>query len=197
MELFRNPIVWSNGAELKGDSMELQLSDSILRKVLIKNKGSVVMSVDDEKLFNQIGGKEIIAYFRDNNLYQAKVNGNAVTIFYPEEEKKTDTTIVKERTGMNRLFSSTLRIDIDSNEVSGITYLEEPDGVFYPIDQIDEKDQFIQGFAWKDALRPRSPEGMLDFESPNPQSESLNPLDENLDPEEEETDPILEKIELR
>ena len=110
MELFRDPIVWSNGAELKGDSMELQLTDSLLHKVLIKNKASVVMSVDDEKLFNQIGGKEIIAYFRDNDLYRTNVNGNAVTIFYPEEEKKTDSTIVKERNGMNRLYASTLRI---------------------------------------------------------------------------------------
>lgn len=161
MELFRDPIVWSNGAELKGDSMEIQISDSIIHKVLIKNKGSVVMSVDDEKLFNQIGGKEIIAYFRDNDLYKTYVNGNAVTIFYPEEETKTDTTIVKERMGMNRLYSSTLRIDIDSNEVSGITYLEEPDGVFYPIDQIDEDEQFIQGFEWKDALRPRTWQDLL------------------------------------
>ena len=181
MELFRDPIVWSNGAELKGDSMELQLTDSLLHKVLIKNKASVVMSVDDEKLFNQIGGKEIIAYFRDNDLYRTNVNGNAVTIFYPEEEKKPDSTIVKERNGMNRLYASTLRIDIDSNEVSGITYLEEPDGVFYPIDQIDEKEQFIQGFNWKDALRPRSPEEMIK---------------NDILAEEEDVDPILEKIEL-
>lgn len=161
MELFRNPIVWSNGAELKGDSMEIQLSDSILHKVLIKNKGSVLMSVDDKKLFNQIGGKEIIAYFRDNDLYRTYVNGNAITIFYPEEETKTDSSIVKERMGMNRLYASSLRVDIDSNEVSGITYLEEPDGVFYPIDQIDEDEQFIQGFEWKGALRPQTWEDLL------------------------------------
>jgi lipopolysaccharide assembly outer membrane protein LptD (OstA) len=191
MELFRDPIVWSNGAELKGDSMELQLSDSILHKVLIKNKASVVMSVDDKKLFNQIGGKEIIAYFRDNDLYRTNVNGNAVTIFYPEEETKTDSSIVKERTGMNRLYSSTLRIDIDSNEVSGITYIEEPDGVFYPINQVDEKERFIQGFAWKDALRPKTPEELLlDIEP-------LSPLDNSEEEaeSEEEVDEILEKIE--
>lgn len=178
MELFRDPIVWSNGVELKGDSMELQLSDSILHKVLIKNKGSVIMSVDDEKLFNQIGGKEIIAYFRDNDLYRTYVNGNAITIFYPEEETKTDSTIVKERMGMNRLYSSTLRIDIDSNEVSGITYLDEPDGVFYPIDQIDEEEQFIQGFEWKDVLRPRTWEDLL---KEKPTLEVIEPDVESLD----------------
>lgn len=161
MELFHDPIVWSNGTELKGDSMEIQISDSILHKVLIKSKGSVLMSVDNNQLFNQIGGKEIIAYFRDNDLYRTNVNGNAITIFYPEEETKTDSTLVKERMGMNRLYSSTLRIDIDSNEVSGITYLDEPDGVFYPMDQIEKDEQFIPGFDWKDNLRPRSFEDLL------------------------------------
>ncbi|PHR34388.1 MAG: hypothetical protein COA38_03750 [Fluviicola sp.] len=184
MELFHDPIVWSNGVELKGDSMELQLSDSILHKVLIKNKGSVIMSVDDKKLFNQIGGKEIIAYFRDNDLYRTYVNGNAITIFYPEEETKTDSTIVKERMGMNRLYSSSLRIDIDSNEVSGITYLDEPDGVFYPIDQINEEEQFIQGFEWKDALRPRSWEDLL----------KEKPVLEVIEPDVELLDEMTNKI---
>ena len=184
MELFHDPIVWSNGVELKGDSMELQLSDSILHKVLIKNKGSVIMSVDDEKLFNQIGGKEIIAYFRDNDLYRTYVNGNAITIFYPEEETKTDSTIVKERMGMNRLYSSSLRIDIDSNEVSGITYLDEPDGVFYPIDQINEEEQFIQGFEWKDALRPRTWEDLL----------KEKPVQEVIEPDVESLDEMTNKI---
>lgn len=119
------------------------------------------MSVDNNQLFNQIGGKEIIAYFRDNDLYRTNVNGNAITIFYPEEETKTDSTLVKERMGMNRLYSSMLRIDIDSNEVSGITYLDEPDGVFYPMDQIEKDEQFIPGFDWKDNLRPRSFEDLL------------------------------------
>ncbi len=183
MELFRDPIVWSNGAELKGDSMELQLSDSILHRVIIKNKGSVIMSVDNDKLYNQIGGKEIIAYFRDNDLYRTNVSGNAITIFYPEDETKTDSTVVKERMGMNRLYSSTLRIDIDSNEVSGITYLGEPDGVFYPMDQIDKDEQFIPGFEWLDILRPRSFEDLL--------KEKVVVIEEELEEAEDES---LEKI---
>jgi hypothetical protein len=190
MELFRNPIVWSNGAELKGDSMEIHISDSIIHKVLIKNKGSILMSVDDSTLFNQFGGKLITAHFRDIDLHRAYVNGNAITIFYPEEETKTDTTIVKKRMGMNRLYSSTLRIDIDSNEVSGITYLEEPDGVFYPIDQIDKDERFIQGFEWKDSLRPRTWEELLIEKSTTEVSENQEGVDE------ENLDEIIEKIPL-
>ena len=58
--------------------------------------------------------------------------------------------------GMNRLYSSSLKIKIDSNEIQSITYLDEPDGAFYPMDQIKKDEQFIPGFNWKAALRPKS-----------------------------------------
>ena len=92
------------------------------------------------------------------------MNGNATTIFFPEEEIKTDSTFTKKRIGMNRLYASDLRIDIDSSEISGITYIEKPDGVFYPLDKLKKEEQFVQGFDWKDALRPKSLEAIFEGE---------------------------------
>ena len=63
---------------------------------------------------------------------------------------------MRKRIGMNRLYSSDLRIDIDSNEVTGITYLEEPDGVFYPMDKINKEEQYVPGLIWLDSKRPRT-----------------------------------------
>ena len=42
-----------------------------------------------------------------------------------------------------------------------VTYFDEPDGIFYPMDQIKEEERFIQGFSWKYALRPKSPQSMI------------------------------------
>jgi len=149
------PIVWAKTAELKGELITIHLSDTLIHQVNILEKASIVMEVQKDTLYNQIAGKNIVAKFRDNDLYRADVSGNAVTIFYPEEEIKTDSTFTKKRQGMNRLYASDLRIDLDSNEISGITYLEEPDGAFYPMDQIKKDEQFISGFSWKEALRPK------------------------------------------
>lgn len=149
------PIVWAKTAELKGEIITINLSDSMIHQVNITNNSTILMEVEPELYYNQIAGKNIVAKFNDNDLYRANVKGNAITIFYPEEEIKTDTSFTKKRMGMNRLYASDLRIDIDSSEISGITYLEEPDGAFYPMDQIKEDEQFIQGFDWKEALRPK------------------------------------------
>ena len=155
VRFYNEPIIWSNGSELKGSFMDMHVSDSMIHNVKIYKHATILMEVEPENYYNQIAGKEITAYFKDNNLYKAFANGNAMTVFYPEDEQKTDTSFTVKRMGMNRLYSSSLRIDIDSNEVTGISYIEEPDGVFYPMDKIKKEEQFIPGFNWKEMLRPK------------------------------------------
>lgn len=161
LEMYDTPIVWSNGAELKGDFMEVFLKDTVIQRVEIYDHATVLMEVAVDSFYNQVAGKKITAFFRENKLYRVFTNGNAMTVFFPEEEEETDTTFIRRRKGMNRLYASDLRIDIDSNEITGITYLEAPEGVFYPLDQINKEEQFVPGFDWQYALRPASPEDLL------------------------------------
>lgn len=161
IELHREPIVWADSAELKGEFIDIELQDSIIHKVNIYNNASILMEVEPEEYYNQIYGKDMIAYFEENKLKQSFVYGNAMTVSYPENKESTDSTEVTERMGMNRLYSSDLRIDLDSGEIVGVTYLDQPDGVFYPMDQIKMDEKFIPGFSWKAALRPRSVENLI------------------------------------
>lgn len=161
IELFYNPIVWAKTAELKGKFIDIDVNDTIVEHVNIYENSTILMEVEPKLYYNQIAGKNIRADFRDNDLYQAKVMGNAMTISFPEDTESTDSTTTVTRMGMNRLYSSHLRIDIDSNEIVGVTYIEKPDGVFYPMDQIATSEQFVPGFDWKEALRPKCIEDLL------------------------------------
>lgn len=151
------PIVWAQNAELKGERMDITIQDSTLQKVEIFENTSALMELDSGNYYNQISGKEMVAYLEKNELVRTDVTGNAWTIFYPEDEEKKDTLLVRKRMGLNRLYASDLRIYLDSGEVVGITYFDKPDGIFYPMDQIKPEEQFIKGFEWKVALRPKSP----------------------------------------
>jgi lipopolysaccharide export system protein LptA len=161
IELFKNPIVWSANAELKGDKIDLFLNDSIIEKAEIYENATVLMEVDSGKFYNQIAGKRITSHFLENELTRTDVSGNARTIFFPEMEEKTDTTVVIKRIGLNRLFASDLKIYLDSGEVTGITYFDEPDGIFFPMDQIDPDELFIPEFKWNPLLRPKNPRLMI------------------------------------
>ena len=161
MELFHSPILWSKNAELKGDLMEVFLKDSLIDFVQITNKSTAVLEVDSGGYYNQIGGKNMKAYFKDNDLYRVNVEQNAQTIYFPQDTLENDTLVEIKRSGMARLYSSNLVIYLDSGEVSRVVYVGMPDGVLYPMDQINKEEQFVQGFSWNPILRPRSVEDLL------------------------------------
>ncbi|MDC1385707.1 hypothetical protein N8329_06970, partial [Crocinitomicaceae bacterium] len=161
IEMHYSPIVWAKTAELKGTFIDVDLNDSLVEQINIYDNATILMEVAPELYYNQIGGKNIIADFKDNDLYQATVVGNAMTVSFPEDNEVGDTITKVTRMGMNRLYSSRLRIDIDSNEITGVTYIDQPDGVFYPMDQIVKSEQFIPGFDWKESLRPKKMEDIF------------------------------------
>jgi lipopolysaccharide export system protein LptA len=154
LEMFDKPMVWSKNAELKGQFMEVFLKDTIIERVEITDKSSAVMQLDSGKLYNQVAGKKMIAYFIENELKKLDVKGNAQTVYFPEETKENDSMIEIQRKGMTRLYASDLKIILDSGEVESVTYVGQPDGVMYPMDQINKDEQFIQYFSWNLKYRP-------------------------------------------
>ena len=155
IKLYHNPIVWSENSELKGDSIVISTKDSLIDKINIYRNASAIMELDSGQLYNQISGKNMIAYMKEGKLRKTDVNGSAVSIYYPEDEEKTDSLTTIKRMGLNRLESSTLSVYLDSGEVIGINYVNEPVGIFYPMDQIIDKKKFIKNFEWNPALRPK------------------------------------------
>jgi len=153
--LFNNPIVWSENAELKGKKMIVHFRDTLLQKIEIFENSSALMELDSGKYYNQLSGRDMVADFEDQKLHAAHVYGNAWTIFFPHEEKNTDTSLIIKRKGMNRLYAGDLRLDLDSGEVKGVSYIDKPDGKFYPMDKINKEEQFIKGFSWNPAMRPK------------------------------------------
>lgn len=163
MELYKNPILWANNGELKGDSIRVFIDDSVIYEAFIWNKATAIMHVDTVlNYYNQVGGTKMYAYFLNNEVNYAKVIGNAQTIFYPVEEQKTDTALVIIRKGMNRFYSSEIKIYFDSGEVVGVTYYQKPDGVFYPMDKIKKDEQLMKNFKTNFMLRPKSIEDLYE-----------------------------------
>lgn len=160
IRLFQKPILWAKNGELKGDTILLYLNDSVLERTEIISNASAIMSVDTGALYNQLSGKVILGFLEKGNVTLAKVKGQAWTIFYPIEEKKEDTVLIKERIGLNRLYANELHVYLDSGEVTRITFFEKPEGVFFPMNQIEEKERFIRGFSWNPMLRPKDPFSM-------------------------------------
>lgn len=189
LALFQSPILYAKKGELKADTLFLFLRDSVLDYAHLRTAATALFELDSGSYYNQIAGSEMLAFFVNNEVKRAEVNGSAHTIYYPEDEEETDTALVIKRSGLNRVFASALRVYLDSGEVTGITYFDQPDGKFLPINQPDPKEEKIQGFSWNPALRVRErqalfwsdEENKLDFEKskkrplPDPERQESNP----------------------
>ncbi len=155
MELFGSPIIWSKNTELKADTMHVYLADSVIKNVHMYHNAFAIMELDSGEFYNQVNGNIMEALFRDGEIYETIVDGNAQTIFYPEETVKTDSNTIIKRMGMNALISNDIKIFLDSGEVTKLIYNTEPEGIFYPMEELNADVQFIEGFSWNEALRPR------------------------------------------
>ena len=163
MDLWGNAHFWSYNSELIGDTIRVFIkNDTLVEKAHLFPHAFAANELDSGKYYNQLSGKEIWSFFKNNELIRSDVYGQAKTIFYPEEEEKTDTAIVIKRLGLNRIFSSDLKVYLDSGEVIGISYINQPDGKFYPIDQINPEEQFLKEFKWNPMLRPKTWQELLE-----------------------------------
>jgi hypothetical protein len=154
--LEEQPILWTNAAELKAQQAHIFIKDSSLQKIQLTDKASILMELETDSLYNQLAARELNAYFDSTGqLNFVEALGQAWTIFYPETQKQlNDSTLQIQREGLNRLYSEYLEINIAGKEIVGITYFEQPEGIFFPMDQIDQKERWIKHFSWNPNLRP-------------------------------------------
>ena len=82
--------------------------------------------------YNQVTGKLITAYFRNNKIYRNDVDGNVQTIYYMQEDDSP------EPVGLMSIQSGAATYYIDNNTVEGITYRNQLVYSIFPMDKIPE-----------------------------------------------------------
>lgn len=158
IKLFRNPVLWSGLNQLSSDSVTIQTANSQITKMYLVNSAFITSRADsaeagpvDSLRFNQIRGKNMTGFFKDNKLFRINVEGNGQTIYYAKNKNKKNF-------GVNRAECSDLVIYVNENKVEKITLLNEPDGTLSPINEVPLKELRLKGFSWKEEQRPVSKE---------------------------------------
>ncbi len=72
--LLKEPVLWSEENQLTADSMWLYISHNRIDSMVLFNMAFII-SRDSTDSYNQIKGKQMRAYFRNNQLYLIKVHG--------------------------------------------------------------------------------------------------------------------------
>jgi len=108
-----------------------------------------LVSQEDSLRYSQIKGRDMIAYFKMNELYKIDVNGNSESIYYVRDDSKG-------YIGMNKIISSDIKIDVKDRKISRINFIKDPDATLTPVKDVKPEEAKLPGFSWHGAERPKS-----------------------------------------
>ena len=107
----------------------------------------MIISEQDSAMFNQIKGRFMTGFFKEQKLNRVFVEGNGETIYFAGEDgTKPD--------NVNKAKASNLIIKIEKNKVKDITFLTQPDATLWPINLVKLSEMKLEGFNWRIEDRP-------------------------------------------
>ncbi len=142
---YGEPVLWSDENQLSADQISVMMKNRELYRMEMTGISLVVTHKEGER-YDQMRGKEMRGHFVDNKLSRIDVTGNGQTIYYAEEEE--------EIIGANKTLCSSLTIYLKDNKVVRVSYLEKPDGTYYPLDKFPGEESRLSDFKWVAEWRP-------------------------------------------
>lgn len=147
--MFRSPVFWKEKNQVSGDTMYLFTEKQQPKRLYVFNN-SIVINQQNPALYNQAGGRTLNAYFKGGQIDYVRIKGSpAETIFYPQDE---DSAYI----GMNRSSGDAVDVFFVKQEVQKIKYVNDVNGIMYPIKQIPSDKKYLPNFKWQDKRRPKN-----------------------------------------
>ena len=164
IRLYGNPILWSDEQQITADYIEI-LTENNNPSELFLDQSAFIAIKDDSIRYNQIEGVTMRGFFNDNNeMYKLWVEKDAKSVFFPREDQtevqKKD-SIKGDLVGANITESINMMIWFIDNQPYKITMYSAPTGVLNPVEYKPASEYALDGFSWKEALRPKQLEDIF------------------------------------
>ncbi len=145
---YQSPIIWSDTSQFYSDTVLMQMKNEEIDKIYLNNNAYIINS-PDEIYFNQIRGKNMTAFFKNDEIQKMRVVGNAESIYYILDEDDA-------YTGVNKCVCSNMLINFVDNEIDDIFFYTNPTSNLYPMRKADHNALKLPGFRWDRNQRPKS-----------------------------------------
>jgi len=151
--MYNDPVMWSEENQLTSDSVKIVIANNQIDTMVFYNS-CFIISKDDTASYNQIKGRIMVGYFKNNEINRIKVTGNAETLYYLREDNK-------DLIGIQKAISNRMVIYLDSNEIRGFTYIDKPDGAIHTVNELGPDDLILRDFKWIEGRRPMKKEDIF------------------------------------
>jgi len=164
IQLFHSPFIWSENSQMNGDTILILLSAKRIKELRLRDNSFIIdaVSVIDTSAndtiptgqYNQIKGKNVKAIFSEDTIRTVFVTGNGQSLYFTQEEGEP-------AQGLNKIDCSEMKIKFEKGTIKQIAFLNKPDGILLPIQDVTLKDQQLKGFLWKIEERPSSKTSLI------------------------------------
>jgi lipopolysaccharide export system protein LptA len=145
--LYHDPLMWSDTTQFKGDTISIHMNDDKIDHLHLR-PNAMIINYEAGNLYNQIAGKNIFAYFREDSLDNLFVSGNAESLYYLKDEKDRYVGAIK-------TICSRMIFHFSKNDLQDIKYYKDPVSEMTSIKKEISNPQRLKGFIWDIDLKPR------------------------------------------
>ena len=167
---YDDPVLWTGGNQMTADSINVEIVNNTIDKLNMR-VNSFVASKDSIANYNQIKGRDMVAFFNNGAINKVDVDGNGESLFFALDE--TDTYLV----GMNKIICSNITINFKENLADNISFYIKPDASFIPPHELTDEVKRLIDFQCLEEKKPILSE-MLD----NKRHAVLEPVKESIEP---------------
>jgi len=147
--LYKDPLVFSNKSQIAGDTINLFTKNRKADRIYVFDNGIIINEVN-RQMYNQIAGRTLNGFFVNGTIDYMRVKGSpAESVFYPQDNDSA-------YTGMNRCKGDVIDIYFVNKAVNKIKFINDVDGIFFPLRQIPEDQKRLAKFKWLDSRRPKN-----------------------------------------
>ncbi|MBP5390984.1 MAG: hypothetical protein J6Y40_02750 [Bacteroidales bacterium] len=140
---FRNPVLWNEEkTQFTADSIQLSIRNNEIYKAnLIEN--SFIISKEDSIHFHQIKSTEMVAYFKDNDVYRFDALGGVQAMIFLAERDSVITL-------MNQKECRMLTAKIVNQTIERVRYIENVKSDVTPTYKLPQEKMRLRDFNWRE-----------------------------------------------
>lgn len=169
LHCYGHPFIWSGKSQVTGDSISLYIKDGEMDYAHIRPNAYMINQVDLQEHYNQMRGREVFAYFSNNQMDSIWTKGNAEVIYYSIAED--------ESTALEHLQSqsSAIFIGLEEEEITKIKFMDKTIGTITPVSLVTSEQLTYPGFLWFPEGRPTDFKDIFRITPPIPEAGSNAP----------------------
>ena len=152
LHLMQMPIIWNENQQITGDTIHIYPKDGTVDRMHVINNAMMIQE-EDTIHYNQISGKEIVAYIKNEELEHVDISGNVESIFYPNDQG--------DLIGLNTIKSSYMTVYFKDGKLERFNVYPSPTAIMYPMSQIKENMLYLTNYTWQIDVRPTSKEDIF------------------------------------